>query len=495
MLNNDSSFSNYNKKDSSYLLERLKKIKDKKNNIYNKYLFNNAFKNQIYLKKENPPIFNILSKRNLFNDNIMNIASFRNKRLPNIISSEKNNSILSNKDNCNLMSEYSLNQNKNKNNLSEININQSKEINTSFKGKFNSSSFSVGTNASSKTKFLIKGIHLNNGSYSERTNNTSKVSQLNFKRKSKVSVLRKIFFHKKRIKPYLSKSIQTLSNNLSNINKSKNYIVPLEKNNIFLNSLSIKSLSSDYLPSIKETKNNYIKTMNSIDLEIKDIVEKQNLKKKFVKEKEQKKKKIDELLKYFDFLPYLIAKKNYEQNEQKKDNLFNNDSENEKNNVKKIINPIIKYLYLQKILNSFKHKVDFVSSSFIKQNEIMINDYNNEELKKQIKDFITYGYEYIPEQNLKFKNYKDNKENINNLIFFNVFSNNYLKKNIINGSYNKQINSKREISGDISNEILNKNLNDNTNSNLMLKLLKKQNIPKIKNNNKNDSKTDNKTKQ
>ena len=476
----DISFLNDNKKDSNYLYERLKKLKKQNNNVQNKHLYDISFKKIHKLKGNNSDpriLYNLLSQSNSKNDNMkMNLTYLKNNRLSNFNPSERSSNI-SNIENFNLINN-SINYNKNI--LPDINNSKSKDINNSFKGIFNSSNFSIASKSTSRSKFIIKEINLNNASYSERTNNTSNLSKFSFQRKNKVSNLRKLIFNKNKINSNLNKNLQKKYNNLNNLKK---YDVSQK------NSLSVKVLSSDYLPSIIENENKNLIKMHGIDLEIKDLVEKKKTKNNNLKEENKEKFDLHETAKFFDFLPSLIMKKNYEKNEKKMDNLYNNyintinnKLENEKKDIKNSFNiPIIKYLFLQNLLNNFTHKVDFMTSSFIKQNDILIKYANNEEeLNKQIKDFITYGYEYIPEKYLKINNYK---ENINNKAFINIISksNNYIKNNQINNSFNKQINIKGEGLGDLSNEITSKCLFNNINSNLMLKFLKKNYKKTIKN--------------
>ena len=162
--------------------------------------------------------------------------------------------------------------------------------------------------------------------------------------------------------------------------------------------------------------------MHDIDLKIKELLERKKANNIKLKEEEEKKRKkyLQELANFYDSIPSLIMKANInKKNSDKKicfENIFNNYQNimNKNMDMNKFVNsPIIKYLFLQKVLNTLTHKVNFVNSSYEFNNEVL-NNFHNEEYKKQIKDFITYGYEFIPE-NLFFKTNNNNydKEFIN----------------------------------------------------------------------------------
>ena len=65
--------------------------------------------------------------------------------------------------------------------------------------------------------------------------------------------------------------------------------------------------------------------------------------------------------------------------------------------------PIIKYIFLHKILNSLVHKVKLFDEN---NNNLDTNYYyfSLKDLSEEITDFITYGYEFIPEDFFKNKN-------------------------------------------------------------------------------------------
>ena len=74
-------------------------------------------------------------------------------------------------------------------------------------------------------------------------------------------------------------------------------------------------------------------------------------------------------------------------------------------------NPIIKYSFLDKIINNITRKVNFVVPSSEKELELNITRVINEELLNNNikKDFITYGYELSPERILKIKQIRNEK--------------------------------------------------------------------------------------
>ena len=97
--------------------------------------------------------------------------------------------------------------------------------------------------------------------------------------------------------------------------------------------------------------------------------------------------------------------------------LSNNYEKKEKTN-KKYSNPKIKYSFLDKIINNIDRKVNFVDKNSEKELELDITRIINGELysndiydkSEKNKDFITYGYELIPERILQIK--QINNDNI-----------------------------------------------------------------------------------
>ena len=298
----------------------------------------------------------------------------------------------------------------------------------------------------------------NSGNYTERTNNTSNLSKYSFQKKNNINNIRKIIIHRNNLN-------KSLLSTLYNLNKNSNikYIVPQENKKIILNSLTIKTLSNDFFPNIKEDEKNI--KMNDIDLKIKELLERKKTNNLQLKEEEEKKRKINvqELANFYDSIPSLIIKANIEKNKGDKkisiENFYNNYSNimNHKININKFVNyPIIKYLFLHKILNTITHKVSFVNSSY-KYNNIVLNNCNNEEFEKQFKDFITYGYEFIPE-NLFFKTNNNNDKDFINVI---TKENGILEKMINNLYFNGKLSTENQ------NQIAIKYILDESNSNFL----------------------------
>ena len=152
-------------------------------------------------------------------------------------------------------------------------------------------------------------------------------------------------------------------------------------------------------------------------------------------------------------------------------NHINKKEENE--NIKKSIqNPIIKYLFLQKILNELTHQVDYTYYNNIKKSGFVLNNLDNEQLNKKIKDFITHGYEFMPENLLYSNKFTSLEENKRNKEFIKVISNaNINLENLMNDIYGKSNHNKKDNTSETLNEISSKYLFDNTNSDLFFKFL------------------------
>ena len=479
------------KKDLDYLYERLKR--KKQHNIFDGSLYNTSFKNinkincKMQNKNNSKKIFDLMKRRDSINNSLYNYGN--SSFCKNIINSTEKVSHNSNSSNIN---SYKTN----KFILPDIN-NKSKEIknylnyslyNKTLKGIYNSSSFSFGSKSSIRTNFLLKEIHLNNftnnGSLSERTNNTSNISKCTSQKKNNINFLRKIILHKNSIKNNLNKSQQNMRN------KSYiKYIVPQENNKIYLGSLAVKTLSNDFFPNNEQDEKNNIIKMHDIDLRLKELLKRKKLNNSINNEEEkenQKKEYFKEMANFFDSIPSILIRKNIEKNEcNKKINLeflfdnylesINKKGKNYKIDGKKIIQiPIIRYLFLQKILNALTHKIDYTYSNFIKKSEVVLNNLDNEELNKKIKDFITYGYEYMPENLIHSKKIKSNEESLKDKEFIKIISyTNINLENIINNLYiNLNTNNKKDGITDSPNEITSSYLFDDKNTNLYFKFLK-----------------------
>ena len=108
-------------------------------------------------------------------------------------------------------------------------------------------------------------------------------------------------------------------------------------------------------------------------------------------------------------------------------NYKNDDNKNNIKNEKEMnLNPIIRYSFLEKIINNINRKINLVNQNSEKEFELnikkaineelnsLLNNYGikDEKLQKQInKDFITYGYELNPEILNKIKELKEKKDN------------------------------------------------------------------------------------
>ena len=366
------------KYESDYFTERIYKLKNN-NNAYNKNSLFTSFQkfNKINILKKNKKSIRAQSQRNISDKRIQ--INLKNYGLSNLNSSEKLNSNQSN-------AEMFISPNGKF--LPEINEIKSKEnktfslANNSLKDNCNSSTISLVSKTSKIIKYPLKKINLNknyqNGSVSERTNNTSNFT---FHNNYNLYYLRKYVQDKNNNKSNLNKSSYNALNNINN--KNVKYEVPQESKNIVLNSLAVKTLSSKF-PLNKTTNNNIIKVC---DLKTKELLERKKFINTFIKEEEKKRKQI-EIANFFDSIPNLIIKKNIEQNKNiffeklvhKYLNFLNIKIENKNDKLNSLFNmPIIKYVFLQNILNSLTHKIDLKDTSFDKYNEIILNNFNIEE--------------------------------------------------------------------------------------------------------------------
>ena len=473
------------KKDLDYLYGRLNRKKQLNN--FNGSLYNTSFKNinKINLKRQNQnnskKIFDLMKRKDSIHNSLCNYgnSSFRKK----IINSTEKISQNSNSSNINSYKTSKCILPDISNKSKEINnyLNYS-SYNKSLKDIYNASSLSFVSKSSIRTNFLLKEIYLNdpsnNGSLTERTNNTSNIIKFTSRKRNNINFLRKIILHKSSIKNNLNRSQQN-KRNKSNLK----YIVPQENNKIYLNSLAVKTLSKDFFPNNEQNKNDNIIIMHDIDLKLKELLEKKKLNNSIKNEEEeenQKKEYFKKLANFFDSIPSIIIRKNYNKKKINLEFLYDNylESINKKDYKidakKKIQLPIIRYLFLRKILNTLTHKIDYTYSNFIKKSEVVLNNLDNEELNKKIKDFITYGYEYIPENLIHLKGMKSIGESLKDKEFIKIISNTYINlENIINNLYNNSnTNNKKDGIADSPNEITSSYLFDDKNLNLYFKFLK-----------------------
>ena len=202
-----------------------------------------------------------------------------------------------------------------------------------------------------------------------------------------------------------------------------------------MSSIPIKELN----PNISDNKGNEImqlKRMHGIDLRINELLKKNN-KENELKEKDNKIKRqkyLQQLAQFYDNLPSLMMKKKLDkdlikQNKKIKYEDFGQNfyspikiikkEENQKDEFDKLIqsNPIIKYIFLQKILNSLVHRVNLFGEN---NDNLVINSNTITKLNEEIQDFITYGYEFIPEDFLKNKNIESPKDLIKDEEFIKI---------------------------------------------------------------------------
>ena len=128
-----------------------------------------------------------------------------------------------------------------------------------------------------------------------------------------------------------------------------------------------------------------------------------------------------------------------------KNSSYNNNSHEKINNENNNKQPKIKYLFFENIINSLKHIVKFINIKHDEQLDQSVIKILRSEFSKlnslnyelnQIKDFLTYGYEYIPKhetmyqkplnnlvdkgiQVYEFKNFKYNRNKQNKAFFIN----------------------------------------------------------------------------
>ena len=273
-----------------------------------------------------------------------------------------------------------------------------------------------------------KDISENNDSIN---NNRNKVLNLLNKSNSQKSfnIRQKFFFHRnKNQKLFFNKSFQNI------INKSDKNINFNNKNHS-LNSVSIKELNPN-ISNNDDNSNLKFKKLHCYDLRLKELLDKNN-KNNETKEKDNeliKQQRSQKLALFFDNLPSLIMKKNIEKNltsrHKKVDTedfgqnyysskTFIKKEENRKNEIDKIMQnyPIVKYIFLQKILNSLVHKVKLFREN---KEKLIINSNTMIKLNEEIKDFITYGYEFIPEEFLKYKDLESARDLLKDQEFINL---------------------------------------------------------------------------
>ena len=282
-------------------------------------------------------------------------------------------------------------------------------------------------------------------------------------------------------------NIFNIDKNIFNLPKTTKNEKSFNNNNNFYNSIYVDKRT----PKSKEKinlKSKLIK-VREIDLKLEELLKKKKKgdeeKNNELKEKNDKIKKqkfLQNLAKFYDNLPSLILKKNVDKYYIKP---FKNKSQDFTQNFRTTIkivkkednilnnlfrkNPIIKYLFLQKILNSLVRKVKILEN----HENIDINSNMFLNVNEEIEDFITYGYEFIPENLLINKYLESPKDLLTNKEFINTL----LKAqsnidNIINKS--PKVFSNIELNMLLENKVKIKSINineNNTPQNLMKRFL------------------------
>ena len=348
------------------------------------------FKKSFHIKEKNKtPLLKLNKSNSVLNYNRRNIINlFDNNKLNN--SNEFNNNILHN-------------ISKEKEYYKNINRNKKRDI-------IQSPSFSCLPNAL-REKILFKNNinkrynrQLKNISNNKDTFNLNKSSST----KNYLNIRQKFLFQRNNSQKNIfnDKSFQNFFKTSKNMN--------IYNNNNLINSISIKELNPNISEKDKDNNTRYVR-MHGIDLKLKELLEKYNKseeeKNNEKKEKDKKLKKLISIAQFYDNLPSLIQKKNedkYWMKPCKKPQLNDfgqsyfstvkimKEEEKRKKKLDKIIHkyPIIRYLFLQKILNSLVHKIKLFGK---KEDDLLISSNTLSKLNEEIKDFITYGYEFIPE--------------------------------------------------------------------------------------------------
>ena len=382
---------------------KCKKIHDMKTPT-EKNIISKIFKKTYYIKEKNQaPLLKLNKSNSVFNYNKINIINnFGNNKLND--STKFNDNIL------NITS-------KKKEYLNPIKRNKKEEI-------IQSPSFSYLHNAL-KEKLLFDHINSNNKRYKERLKKcASNKNIFNIKKSPSshnyINIRQKFLFQRNNDQKNIfnNKSFQNLCKTSKNVNITN-------KSNL-INSISIKELSPNISEKDKLFDTKLIR-MHGIDLKLKELLEKyhkgENEKNNEKIEKDKKIKKLINIAQFYDKLPSLIQRKKdkYWIKPCKKPQL-NDFGQSYFSTVKKMKNeeirrkkfdkmiqkyPIIRYLFLQKILNSLVHKIKLFGK---KQDDLLISSNSLFQLSDEINDFITYGYEFIPENILIRKNIESPKD-------------------------------------------------------------------------------------
>ena len=330
---------------------------------------------------------------------------------------------------------------------------------------------------------LKKISFIKNKSFNEK----SSISFQNELRQKKILNLRqKFLLHKSNSQ----QNIFNIDKNLFNFSKTTKNEKFFNKSN-FYNSISINAATPKSSEEIN-LKSKIIK-VHEIDLKIEELLKKmkkgEGEKNNELKEKNNKIKKqnfLRNLAMFYDNLPSLILKKNVNKKFLKpcKQHQSHDFTQNfrttiriikkEENKLDKLIkkNPIIRYLFLQKILNSLVRKIKILGDK--KENaDFDSNIFLN--INQEIEDFITYGYEFIPEDFVINKDLESPKDLLTNQRFIETL----LKtKSNIDNTINKNHKEFSKLDLDMLTEngieMCSKNIKENPHQNLMKRFLDAQ---------------------
>ena len=467
------------------------KIKEEKSDLFNKYkdLFVFKFKRfrQIKIQRQKKPTSKKLLKPSNVDNKNNKINSVNYINIPNKITA--NNSIeLNNNLNTSTPNFFKSNL-KNNNYLIPLQRNKNKEL-------FHYPSIppvyapdKIGENnllrnyEKEKYENLKKISNIKNKSFNEKS---SILFPNEFRQKKILNLRQKFLFHKS----ISQQNIFNINKNLSNFSQTTKNEKFFNKNN-FYNSISINAAT----PKLNEEINlkSKIIKVHEIDLKIKELLKKskkiEGEKNNELKEKNDKIKKqtlLRNLAIFYDKLPSLISRKNINKNFLKpcKQNQAHDFTQNfrttiriiknDENKLDKLIkkNPIIKYLFLQKVLNSLVRKIKILGDR--RNNEDMDSTiFMN--INQELEDFITYGYEFIPEDFVINKELESPKDLLTNQRFIETLWK--TKSNIdntINKNHKEFSKFELEVLTDNGNEMPSKNIKENPHQNLMKRFLDAQ---------------------
>ena len=416
---NGKSFSiNIDKKNSNTSNLKLK---------YNKYLLSPSKSKTFVESKSQANIFtlkkNVKLSLNKYHQYIKNINNekktdefkkplslyFRNRNKKNIINNNRNEI----KDNYSLMTKYKSFYDKNSiSSLSQTNrtlllnnTNKNNYKNNFRHKKLNQLNIGINSQSTKNSSFMINyNSNINNND----TTLLTKFPSYSISKKKKESLnLKKLknskfFYRTKYVSWKKSKNIKNIKNSSFSTYNITFHL--RDKNEIVYNTIN-EMINKQIMNKIKISKN---EETNKI-CNIKQMINKKNSSIQTDIEK----------AKYLDFLPVILKHIKQKQTMDdiygeynqyllniSKSTMYNNSNKkNIEGNGYKY--PKIKYLFLENIINNLNHMVKFVNiknNEELEQNVINIirDEYskiqNNNNEMNDIKDFLTYGYEYVPKR-------------------------------------------------------------------------------------------------